>query len=82
MDQRLPYRPALKALMQVESNGRGSPQFASNLSLQARRMYEFIQDQALAWTPFNKFDNMAERSLQEHVHTAEQIRPHIDGLLT
>lgn len=45
-------------------------------------MYEFIQGQALAWTPFNKFDNMAERSLQEHVHTAEQIRPHIDGLLT
>lgn len=45
-------------------------------------MYEFIQDQTLVWTPLNKFENMAERFLQERVHTAEQMRPHINGLCT
>lgn len=44
VNELLPYRPALKTLVQMESTARASPQFASNLSFQARRMFEFIQD--------------------------------------
>lgn len=80
-DQLIPYRPALVDLSNIDANGQSDRRFTGYLALQSKDMIKFMDDRTAVWTPSHKGDGMAKRTLRERVHTAEQMRPHIEGLL-
>lgn len=74
-DELLPFRPDLLTLS--ESNN----PLAVTLSKQAKDTILFMDDRTTVWVPDHKFDTMAIRTLQERVHTAEEMRPYLHDLL-
>ncbi|UKZ71686.1 uncharacterized protein TrAtP1_012635 [Trichoderma atroviride] len=75
------YRPALETL--ASAGSAPSPEGVSVpcLADRARDALKFIDNPHLAWAPQHKNDRMADRSLAERVHTAEQMEPYVDELL-
>lgn len=80
-DQQLPFRPALVHISELESGGRRLHYRTSALALKAKDMIRFMDDPTAVWAPQHKFDVMSLRTLEERVHTAEQMRPHVYELL-
>ncbi|RSL64517.1 hypothetical protein CEP54_004694 [Fusarium duplospermum] len=77
------YRPALKAVAEtpVSDTTASHYQGATNLRSEAASLIRFMDDPTAVWVPQTKSDHIAERSLQERVKTAEEMRPHVPGLL-
>lgn len=80
-EQLIPYRPAIVDLSDIDANGQSESKFTGFIALQAQDMIKFMDDRTAVWTPSHKGDDMAKRTLSERVHTDEQMRPHIEGLL-
>ncbi|KAH0523566.1 hypothetical protein TsFJ059_008550 [Trichoderma semiorbis] len=74
------YRSGIEALA---ANTSYSPPGVSppSLTSRAKDAIKFIDFPELTWAPEHKMDYMAERSLSERVHTAEQMKPHARDLL-
>lgn len=75
------YRPALETLASADSAPSPEGVSVPSLAGRARDALKFIDNPDLAWAPQHKHDSMADRSLTERVHTAEQMKPHVDELL-
>ncbi|RSL44858.1 hypothetical protein CEP53_011025 [Fusarium sp. AF-6] len=77
------YRPALKAVAEtpVSDTTASHYQGATNLCSEAASLIRFMDDPTAVWVPQTKSDHIAERTLQERVKTAEEMRPHVPGLL-
>ncbi|CAM1505195.1 Fc.00g108320.m01.CDS01 [Cosmosporella sp. VM-42] len=74
------YGHALITLVKANVREGANPNITS-LKLEAGDVHRFIDDPSLVWVPKHKFDFMAERSLNERLKTAEQIRPLVPELL-
>ncbi|KAL6821159.1 hypothetical protein J3E69DRAFT_340997 [Trichoderma sp. SZMC 28015] len=74
------YRSGIEALA---ANTAYSPPGVSlpSLTSRAKDAIKFIDFPELTWAPEHKMDYMAERSLSERVHTAQQMEPHARDLL-
>ncbi|KAJ4857406.1 hypothetical protein T069G_08303 [Trichoderma breve] len=74
------YRSGIEALA---ANTAYSPSGVSlpSLTNRAKDAIKFIDFPELTWAPEHKMDYMAERSLSERVHTAQQMKPHARDLL-
>ncbi|KAK0756716.1 hypothetical protein N5P37_010872 [Trichoderma harzianum] len=74
------YKSGIEALA---ANTAYSPSGVSlpSLTSRARDAIKFIDFPELTWAPEHKMDYMAERSLSERVHTAQQMEPHARDLL-
>lgn len=76
-----PYESALTVLSKIDISKPPPGKGLYGLSSTAEDVIKFMNNPNLAWAPQHKFDYMAERSLTERVLTAEQMRPHMTGLL-
>ncbi|KAL6887006.1 hypothetical protein GGI43DRAFT_271112 [Trichoderma evansii] len=75
------YRPALETLASADSAPSPEGVSVPSLADRARDAIKFINNPDLAWAPQHKNDYMADRSLSERVHTAEQMKPFVEELL-
>lgn len=74
------YRPGLEIL--ATSTAESPPGVSlPSLTNRAKDAVKFIDFPHLTWAPQHKTDFMGERSLEERVHTAHQMRPHARELL-
>ncbi|KAM0436656.1 hypothetical protein ACHAPT_002365 [Fusarium lateritium] len=77
------YRPVLQVISETAASDTTAShhQGATTLRSEAASLIRFMSDPTAAWVPETKSDTIAERSLQERVKTAEQMRPHVPALL-
>ncbi|UPK89216.1 hypothetical protein LCI18_000151 [Fusarium solani-melongenae] len=77
------YRPALKAVSETIASDTTASHLgsATGLRSEAASLIRFMDDPTAVWVPQTKGDHIAERSLQERVRTADEMRPHVPGLL-
>ncbi|KAL2693653.1 hypothetical protein Neosp_000214 [[Neocosmospora] mangrovei] len=77
------YRPALKAVSETPASDTTASHYqgATGLRSAAASLIRFMDDPTAVWTPQTKGDYIAERTLKERVKTAEEMRPHVPGLL-
>lgn len=75
------YRQALVNLSAMDIDSPPPGIGLSTLRAQGSDVLRFMDNPDQAWTPQHKGDWMAERSLTERVHSAEAMRPHVQGLL-
>ncbi|KAH7162248.1 hypothetical protein B0J13DRAFT_535477 [Dactylonectria estremocensis] len=79
------YRPALEFLSarELSDDGTAAEYYAAarNLRQGSKDLLRYLDDPDAVWVPKTKFDGVGELSLQQRVTTAEQMRPHVPGLL-
>lgn len=75
------YRQALMVLSKANSNASSDPRYTGSLVSQAQTILRFIDNPEDVWVPNDEDDQMGKRTLKERVHTARDMRPHVDGLL-
>ncbi|KKP03698.1 hypothetical protein THAR02_04214 [Trichoderma harzianum] len=74
------YRSGIEALAANTTYGPSGVSLPS-LTNRAKDAIKFIDFPELTWAPEHKMDYMAERSLSERVHTAQEMKPHARDLL-
>ncbi|KAK6338525.1 hypothetical protein TWF730_002588 [Orbilia blumenaviensis] len=80
------YRPILedmaaKAGLPMTSTGQEYSAAWVSLRNGAKGLLRLMNDHTAVWTPKSKYDDMAIRSLRERVTSAEEMQPHVRGLL-
>lgn len=79
------YRPTLEALSTTEPIEAGTAPShyvgTTPLRRESKDLMRFLDNPEAVWVPSDKADCVGERSLQDRVTTAEQMRPHVPELL-
>ncbi|KAJ4329429.1 hypothetical protein N0V84_000063 [Fusarium piperis] len=83
LDELHHYCPILKTVAETAASDTTASNYrgATGLGSEAASLIRFMDDPTAVWVPQTKSDHIAERSLQERVKTAEEMRPHVPGLL-
>lgn len=81
LEQFEPFRSAVVALSECDISS--APDGMSLISIQshAKEMLFFMDNPDVAYVATRKTDSMFERSLNERVHSAEEMKPFVDDLL-
>lgn len=72
------YRSAFETGLRSTMPPHPDPSFKHSMF---RELLRFIDSPTDVWAPEEMNNDMGERSLRERVHTAEEMRPHVLGLL-
>ncbi|KAH6869773.1 hypothetical protein B0T10DRAFT_501285 [Thelonectria olida] len=73
-----PHRPALELLSTAKSDDEYYG--AEALRHSAKELIRFIDEPEAVWVPAHKGDYIGERSINDRVKTAEEMKPHMLGL--